>query len=239
MKSTLPQPAEWHKRYDNIDGTGEMLMGFMLASFGVLGHLQASLPKDSIWRTNAFAGLIFMYAVLAAAMAPAYLLRWFIKRRFTFPRTGYVAMGVGGHHYGAKGEAGIAGTVRKSYWLFIMGFGLIIGAVAAGIACVVAIQQRHGGTSLLATLGYAGYLGMWVPLYAFWIWKMGQAHRWKWLLLGVMAAGLLLIGIFGPGNFVEGARPVTLFVGGVWVVSGLATLLAYLRRTQQLNGEAE
>jgi hypothetical protein len=58
-------------------------------------------------------------------------------------------------------------------------------------------------------------------------------------MLLVMALGLLVIGIFGPGNYIEVARPVMLFVGAVWVFSGLATFCAYLRHTKPTTPETE
>jgi len=48
-----------------------------------------------------------------------------------------------------------------------------------------------------------------------------------------------VIGLTGPGNFIEGARPVMLFVGLVWVMSGGATLYSYLRHTKPPAPEAE
>jgi hypothetical protein len=216
-----------------------MLMGMMLIGFGLLGHLQSILPKDSIWRTNFICGLIFMYGVLFLVLGPCYLIRWAIKRRITFPRTGYVALGVGTHHTGAGGDD-FSAKVKKSYWAVIVVSGGIAAAVAAGLACLVAIQKRHLGAMMwLVGVGYVGYLGFWVLVYAFWIWRMGREHRWKWLMLLVMALGLLVIGIFGPGNYIEVARPVMLFVGAVWVFSGLATFWSYLRHTKPTTSETE
>ena len=41
------------KRYDNIDGTGEMFMGLMILGFTLLAYLQGVVPKNSIWRQRA------------------------------------------------------------------------------------------------------------------------------------------------------------------------------------------
>ncbi len=240
MKSNLQSSVEWHKRYDNVDGTGEMFMGMMILGFGLLGYLQSILPADSIWQTNFFCSLFFMYAVLILVMGPGYLIRWVIKRRITFPRTGFVSLGIGAHHAGAD-VGGLGAKVKKSCWALIMVSAIIGGAtVAAGLACLVAIQKRHLGAMMwLVGVGYVGYLGFWVLLYAFWIWRMGREHRWKWLMLLVMALGLLVIGIFGPGNYIGVARPVMLFVGAVWVFSGLATFCSYLRHTKPTTPETE
>jgi len=225
-------PLEWHKLYDNIDGTGEMFMGMMMLGFSLLGYLQSILPKESIWRTNIFLSLLFMYGVLFLAVGPGYLIRRFIKRRITFPRTGYVALGVGPHHTGAGGGE-LRAKVKRSYWAVMIISGGIAAAVAFGVVYLVGIQIRHvGSMPRFVALGHVVYFGSWVLGYAFWIWRMGQEHRWKWLVLLFMALGLIMIGLYFPGNFIEVSRPVSLFVGMVWVFSGVATLCSYLRHTQ-------
>ena len=214
-------------------------MGMMMLGFGLLGYLQSILPKDSIWRTNFFLSLLFMYGVLFLAVGPGYLIRWAIKRRITFPRTGYVALGVG-PHYTSAGGGDLRAKVKKSYWALMVISGGIAAAVAVGVVYLVAIQIRHVSSMMwLVGVGYVGYLGLWVLLYAFWIWRMGRERRWKWLMLLVMALGMLVIGIFGPGNYIEVARPVMLFVGAVWVFSGLATFCSYLRHTKPTTPETE
>jgi hypothetical protein len=233
---------EWHKLYDNIDGTGEMLMGLMVLGFGLLGYLQPILPKDSIWRTNVFCSLVFMYAVLTLVVGPGYWVRSVIKRRITFPRTGYVA----GHSLWrprlaanpADTEAAPGVPTRTALWLTMLTLGLLAAMVGAGMVCLVAFERRHlGSMRWLVGVGYVGYLSFWVLGYAFWIWRMGREYRWKWLVLLFMALGLLVIGLIGPGNFIEVARPVMLFVGVVWVISGLATLFSYVRHTRPPAGE--
>ena len=235
---------EWHKRYDNIDGTGEMLMGLMCLAFGLLSYLQSILPKDSIWSRNFFCMLLFMYAVLVLVMGPGYWVGKIVKQRITFPRTGYVA----GHSLwrlmlapkGASADAAPGVPTRKALWQTVLAIGLLSAIVAAGFAYWLAFEKRHlGAMTWPVGAGYVGYLGFWVPLYAFWVWRMGPEHRWKWLVLLLMGLGLLVIGLVGPGNIVEGARPVMLFVGFMWVISGLVTLFLYLRHTSPAAAEAQ
>jgi uncharacterized membrane protein HdeD (DUF308 family) len=80
---------------------------------------------------------------------------------------------------------------------------------------------------------------MWLLLYAFWIWRMGGHHQWKWFLLLPMAVGLILIGIFHTGNFIQMSRPVSLLVGLIWVASGIGTFCSYLRHTHSPAPAAE
>jgi hypothetical protein len=236
---------EWHKQYDNIDGTGEMLMGLMLLGFGLLGYLQSILPKDSIWTKNFFFSLLFMYAVLFVVIGPGYWIRRVIKRRITFPRTGYVASHSLWRPMVAPktDDAGVAPGVptRKSLWFTMLGIVLLAALVGGGLVCMMVLfERRHLDAMMwLVGVGYVGYLGFWVLVYAFWIWRMGREQRWKWLVLLFMALGLLVIGLLGPGNYIEVVRPVMLFVGVVWIISGLATLFSYLRHTRAFAGEAQ
>jgi len=214
-------------------------MGMMLIGFGLLGYLESILPKDSIWRTNYICHLIFSYGVLVLVLGPCYLIRWGIKRRITFPRTGYVALGVGAHHTGVNG-GDLAAKLKKFSWVIFIVVGGIAAAVAAGGCYLVWILCQHASsTDWIVSAGNIGYLVFWVLLYAFWIWRMGSEYRWKWLMLSFMALGLFVIGLSVPGNFIEMARPVALFVGMVWVVSGLGTLCSYLRHTQPPTSETE
>ena len=211
----------------------------MLLGFALLGYLQTILPQDSVWRTNGFASLLFMYAILFLVLGPAYWIRRIIKRRITFPRTGYVNIGLGAHHTaGRVGEAKI--KVKMSYWTTFIMIGVVAAVVGGGFAALAAYQRRHADATLgLALVGYVGYLAMWEVIYAFWIWRMGGHYRWKWFLLVVMALGMVGIGIWGPGNFIAGARPVMLVAGSVWVISGMATLCSYLRHTHAPTPEME
>jgi MFS family permease len=229
MRDELQDTMMRYKRYDNIDGTGEMFMGLMLMGFALLGYLQTVLPEHSMWRTNFF-GLLFMYAVLIPVLGAGYWLRRVIKQRITFPRTGYVA----GHSLWRmmfaprtdKNEVAPGTATRRAFWVAILSLTIVTAVVAAGFGYIMA-RQLHGA------LGFArvSYLAFWVPIYAFWVFRMGREHLWKWLVLLFMALGLVAIGLIVPGGFVELSRWVTLFVGLMWFVSGGATLYSYLRHT--------
>jgi len=52
MQDELQEYMRRPKRYENIDGTAEMYMGWMLLGFALLGYLQAALPEHSIWKNG-------------------------------------------------------------------------------------------------------------------------------------------------------------------------------------------
>jgi uncharacterized membrane protein HdeD (DUF308 family) len=230
VKDELQNYMARPKRYDNIDGTGEIYMGLMLLGFALLGYLQTILPENSMWRNNGFASLLFMYIILGPVLALGYWGVKTVKKHITWPRTGYVAYGMGGLD---------DKTHKKSIWILMAGVAVFSAVIAAGLACVLALERRHPYATNLAGVVNVGYLAFWVLVYAFWIWRMGKGHPWKWLVLLFMALGLLVIGLMSPGNFIEASRPVTLFVGLTWIISGVATLILYLWRTPPPAPEAE
>ena len=231
MRDELEHTLMQHKRYDNIDGTGEMFMGLMLMGFALLGYLQTVLPEHSMWRTNFF-GLLFMYAVLMPVLGLGYLVRRVIKKHLTWPRTGYVA----GHSMWrlmfaprpAGVEAASGMPTRKGCWGAILAFVLVTAVVSAGFAVLTVFSVRHHAGLSFARVAY---LAFWVPLYAFWVFRMGREQRWKWLVLFFMALGLAAIGLIVPGSIVELSRWVALFIGLMWMISGGVTLYFYLRHT--------
>jgi hypothetical protein len=66
-----------------------------------------------------------------------------------------------------------------------------------------------------------------------------RKHPWKWLLLVLMVLGPLGITLIVPGGYMERLWPAGLFVGLVWLISGVATLYSYLRHTKPPAPEAE
>jgi uncharacterized membrane-anchored protein len=65
---------------------------------------------------------------------------------------------------------------------------------------------------------------------------MGK-HPWKWFALTLMVLGLIGISLGVPGNFNERMRPLGLFAGVVWTVSGGIVFLSYLRHSHPPDTE--
>ena len=124
MNNKLQNYMDRPKRYDNIDGSGEIYMGLMFLGFGLLNYLQTVLPKDSLWSTNGFASLLFMYLILIPVLALGFWGVKAIKKHITWPRTGYVAYGAGGSDAKA----------RKSFWAVMVAVAVFAAVIAAGLA---------------------------------------------------------------------------------------------------------
>jgi len=81
VQSFLNRP----KAYYNIDGVGELAMGFMCLAYSLLGWLQAHASKDSIWHgMPAFIIYVGLMSLILHYGPKA------IKERITYPRTGFV-----------------------------------------------------------------------------------------------------------------------------------------------------
>lgn len=217
MKDELQNYLERPKRYDNIDGTGEMGMGVMLLGYALLSYLLAALPEGSRWR-NGFASLPFMFMILLPALSLGYWGGKAIKKHITWPRTGYVAY---------RRDA-------KFWWKATLIF-VVAGGIAAGVACLTGFARRHDSINLPRT----GMLAVLVATYGIWVFRMGREQSWKWLIVLFMALGLLVIDLIVLGDVVELFRPVSLLVGLTWLGSGVATLYSYIRHTQPPAPEAE
>src|ERR1035438_3436349 len=73
------------KEYYNVDGVGELSIGFMCIGFAVLGWLQLHATRESAWhQMHAFVIYMgVMLAILHYGPKP-------IKTRIPYPRTGFV-----------------------------------------------------------------------------------------------------------------------------------------------------
>jgi hypothetical protein len=218
MKDELQNYMARPCRYNNIDGTGEMGMGLMMLGYTFLGYVQANLPQGSMWR-HGLASMLLFFAVLLLMVG---FILWFpkaIKKRITWPRTGYVAYRVGG----------------KAWRKALVGVAVFSAVIAAALGCLRRLDTRHDWISL----AWMGNVAIFGAGYAFWIYCFGREHSWKWLILLFMALGLLAIALLVPGDIVGLRWLMLLFIGLTWLGSGGATLFWYIRHTQPPTPAAE
>lgn len=218
MKDELQNYMGRPNRYNNIDGTGEIGMGLMALCYGLLGYLQAVLPKNSVWSHGAASMVLFFAGVLVMLG----LILWvpkIIKKHVTWPRTGYVA-------YRRWG---------KTWWTAMIAAAVIAAVLAAGVGCLRRFDKSHDWMSLMRVVAVAIY----VVGYGYWIYRMEREHPWKWLLLLLMVLGLLAAALTAPADFVGLWALMLFFVGLAWLGSGGATLYLYVRHTKPATLEAE
>lgn len=217
MKDNLSNYMGRPKRYDNIDGTGEIFMGLMLLGFALVGFLQRQMTAQSFWMRH---GLLFMYGILVPMLGLGFLIQKLVKSKITFPRTGYVALG----------------SAEKPAVTKARGFvyGGILGAVFAIILCIVFIPLVMFGRNHAFSMqvGRFLYAALFIGVYAFWIARMGQGQPWKWGVLALSAAAMVTLAIMLPvdsGGFLGWFFPLTALSAGIaWTISGIGTLIVYI-----------
>jgi MFS family permease len=216
MKDQVRAYQDRLKRYDNIDGTGEMFLGLMLLGFTLAGYLEACLPDNaSRWWHG-----IVIYGVMIPVFVIGFLARRLIKKHLTWPRTGYAAY---------------PRTGGKSWWMGMVAVFVVALVLALGSAYLL----RHARWHPAINLPRIGLLFAWPAMYALWVYCMDKHRPWKWLLVIFMALGLVALAFLAPGNFEAFFQPVSLFVGLIWLTSGGATLYSYLRHTHPAIPEAQ
>ena len=209
--------------YYNIDGVGELGMGFMFLCFGLLTWLQDHTPKDAVWH-QMYGYVIYFGAMLAIIHYGGKA----IKEHITYPRTGFVE-----YRKRDRWRPGIMAAVVPPLFL---------------IALIVA--HRHHwhiitGISIYGLILAAGLARGVV------IW--GVRWKWVVVLLGAAGSLALpalpadVVGALADHTPVPGMIPAKLV--GAWVfllllwgtllsVSGSISLWLYLRRTEAPAREA-
>ena len=214
-------------RYINIEGSAELGWAAALLCWSVTAYGSIILRPTSLW-IHAILWLFF----LCGAFAPLLLPRA-IKKFITIPRTGYVA-------YLRDRKFWIAMTVS---FVIAGSFGILIPRLLkpemhqfiseqlqktspAVLPSPAPAPTTHWGKTILIMFLVCNPL-MYLMINALSI----KQHSWKWLLLMVMTAGSVAISFLTPGDFFELMRPLMLFLGLAWFISGGATFYSYLRNT--------
>lgn len=205
MFDKLDDYARRPLRYQNVDGLWEMGIGFLWLGMAFLDRLKASAPRNSVhWRLTA------MVSAAALVLLVFYSVR-LLKKRITYPRTGFVKY---------RGRAGKAWAA---------------GAIAAAVAILVVILS----VSLLRHLTYSVWVAveatMWALLYAM---ATRLAEPWRWVVLAVMIGGPVAISTLPVDREWLGALHNG-YIGLTLFVSGTIALYLYLHRTRPPEQEAE
>jgi hypothetical protein len=211
MTDPLRDIASRPHRYENVDGTTEISFSLMIFAMVLVGYLTAIAEKNALL-PHGFGGyaLVFVGTWVPFVLFGTVLTRT-IKRHITYPRTGYVAY------------RRITGENR---WRTVF-FAVALSVAAAILAALAPLIQRNHESSMVRALMIFGFLGP----YAFFALNASKEHPWKRYMVCAMAIGLLTIAFLVPGSTERLSRPVMVFSGSAWLVSGVATLAVYIRNT--------
>jgi len=188
VDSLLKRP----KAYYNIDGAGELGMGFLCLGYALLLWLQLHTSKDSIWNQQY---VLFIWVGLMVTMI--YFGTKAIKNHITYPRTGFVAY-----------------RKQNRIWTAIVAF-VVSALFAAGLA-LAAHSHRHVVMpvffiGLIFAAGYAFGIARTVR----WKWMVVFAQVIGSLAMAVLPGGLAATLVGGAPT--PGLLPASLtkFVGAL------------------------
>ena len=215
IESLLQRP----KYYHNIDGVGELSIGFMMLGFAVLIWLQDHSSSAAPWHKV----YVVLPLILLMASAIDYASKA-IKKRITYPRTGFVEY-----------------RKRDNVWVAAISF-VVSALAAAGLAMAARSHWNAGSYVGITTPG--ALLGLvFAAAYAHGI---ARSVRWKWAVTFVIAIVSVLIAMLpsellgrlagsGGGVFSAGAVGAwlisILLYGVILLASGAISLVLYLRQT--------
>ena len=205
------------KSYYNIDGVGELGVGFMCLAYALLGWLQVHSLKASVWNgmTTLFVyGGIMCLIIHFGSKA--------IKKHITYPRTGFVAY-----------------RNRDRIWLpMIIGGG--ISMLASG-ALILALRSHWNLTtpgSLIGLLFAASYAHG-IARTVRWKWSVVWVMVFTSILIAFLPADL--VGSLAAHSWITADFPAEvvgaflltfMLYGAMLLISGGISFWLYLRNTQ-------
>jgi hypothetical protein len=208
--------VERPRLYCNIDGVGELGIGFMLLGFALLQWLQVRTPEGAIWhRMDTFCVYVGSMCLAIHYGSKA------IKKHVTWPRTGFVAYRASQHWVAAAIAAPIGALV------------------AVGMS--IALRRRWDFTTPGALIG----LGF-VAVYAYgfartvrWKWIVAGVMALGSLVIAFLPANLIAavandswVTHLARAEFVGAWLLSMTFFGAILFVSGGISFWLYLRHTQ-------
>ena len=212
VQSLLERP----KVYNNIDGVGELGIGFLCLGFSLFGFLGLHTPTTAVWH-QMYALFIYVGVMLAIIHYGTKA----IKNRITYPRTGFVDY-----------------RPRDKYWL-PMGIGAVI-SLLVSVGFVLAVRGRWEMSTLASLVGLvfaASYVR--IAMTVRWKWAIFWITAVAAVVIGALPAELLetLAGHDGlppaiPAKAVGAFWLMVVVFGAALTMSGGISLWLYLHHTQ-------
>jgi len=204
------------RAYCNIDGVGELGIGFICLAYALLQWLQVHSPRNSMWNQMY---TLFIYVGVMCAIT--HYGTKAIKNRFTYPRTGFVSY-----------------RKRDTVWIPLI-VGCATGAlVSAGL--VMASRSHWNMTTPTALIGlvFAAAYAYGIARTARWKWAVVWVMAFGSVViaflppdvLGSLARGSWVTHLF-PANFVGAFLLCMALYGSLLLVSGAISFWLYLRAT--------
>ena len=219
------------KRYETINGSGEIGWGTAILCFAFSSYSAVILPNSmGKWRAG-IGGLLLVCACMAMPLC-----LWASKRFVTWPRVGYVAY-----------------RRDRNFWTMMVVTMVVAAGVSLGLSLlmrhdIIQMAQSQAHHSVATTPGTPSHASKIMPtvfivsnaiMYLMINAVSIREHRWKWLLLVLLVLGATGICFLARGNYTELFRPLGLFLGLIWFISGAITLVSFINHHQPPAPETE
>jgi hypothetical protein len=207
---TLARP----KAYYNIDGVGELVIGFMFLTFGLIGLIQLNVPKESPWHS--------MYTFIICVGLMLLIIHYgskAIKKHITYPRTGFVQY-----------------RKRGTVWGMLIAF--VISVLTVGLIFVLRERLNTMTPVLLFGLIFAGVYAYGMGRSVRWKWAVSCAMLLGSLTIAILPPDLLEalhnseIPPIIPLELVVAIMLVFMLYSMLLMISGSISLWLYIRHTQ-------
>ena len=189
------------------DGLFEIALGFICLVFGGYIFGQTIVPEGS--PLNAVFSVLFVLVIVYSGFLVNRIVR-FLKRRITYPRTGYVAYKKREPSPKRRLAAGIVGGVIAALFTLL--------AIAPSVKAL--LPALNGLLVAFAVLLFANKVGL-IRFY-------------------ILSAASAVIGIAVTAAGIGDSKGISLYwglFGAGLIVSGLATLVVYLRKSPRADRE--
>ena len=219
IRNVLDRP----RTYYNIDGVGELGIGFMFLSWALLGWLQLHTARTSVWNQT-YTFLIY----LAVMCSIIHYGSKAIKNRITFPRTGFVDY-----------------RPRDKYWI-PMGMAAVVSALF-GAALALAVRKHWQVSTPVSLVGLVIALSYTrIAKTVRWKWIIFGSMAAGSVVIATLPPGFLE-GVANHTSLTSaiparaaGAFWLTFIVYGIALaISGAISFWLYLRHTQPPAQDAQ
>lgn len=203
------------KAYYNIDGVGELGVGFTCLGFGLLGWLQVHAPLHSAWHSMwAFFIWVGLMLLIVNYGSKA------IKNRITYPRTGFVEY-----------------RKRDTVWRPAIIGAAVAAPVSVGVSFALRGHWEMAGPVLLFGLFLAASYAYGFARTVRWKWAVACAMAWGSAIVAILPADL--IGAPADHSWAGAFDLSMLLYGTLLLVSGGISFWLYLRHTEAPAQDAQ
>ncbi len=198
------KPQRRALQYFYVDGAFEFGFGLLCLILALYFCLEQRFANTGIISAILDASLILV--LLAGDAIANHVLRWW-KERFTYPRTGYLAY---------------RRPQSKSYRFWRVLLGALTGGLVGAVSAIL-LRRPFGGMDVMPALSGI-LLGL---VFMFLAWRVSLLRLYLLAILSILSGGGLAFARLG--NFL-GLSAFYLVFGGILLLSGLVTLIRYLRQ---------